>query len=193
MNLTRPTLALALLLTACGGSPDSSTDAETSDTAGGEAAAGYGLPNERRLDTGLVTGGHPSPEALEAATADGVTTVISLQTAEEDGVAEEAAQAEALGLRYVSIPVAGADGVTEDNARALDEALAGLDPSQTIVHCASGNRAGALLALRAFYLEGRTRTEALALGRAAGLTGLEDAVAAHFGAHCADQPAATQC
>ena len=187
-NLAR-TLALALVLTACGGSSDDSGGAAT-DTAGSEsAAAGYGLPNERRLDTGLVTGGHPSPAALEAAAADGVTTVISLQTTDEAGVAEEAAQAEALGLAYVNIPVAGAEGVTEENARALDEALTGLDPAQTIVHCASGNRAGAMLALRAFHVEGLPRTEALALGRSAGLSGLADAVTAHFEAHCADLPA----
>jgi len=182
-----------LLLAACGGSSDDASGSSGGDTAGGESAAGYGLPSERRLDSGLVTGGQPDAAALEAASAAGVTTVISLQTPEEDGVAEEAALVEQLGMTWVNIPVAGPDGVTEENARALDEALAGLDPAQTIVHCGSGNRAGALLALRSFYLDGVPRQQALELGRAAGLTSLEGAVTAHFETQCADLPADSRC
>ena len=45
-----------------------------------------------------------------------------------------------------------------------------------IIHCASGNRVGALLALRANLIQGKSASEALAFGKAAGLTTLEDAV-----------------
>jgi hypothetical protein len=48
------------------------------------------------------------------------------------------------------------------------------------LHCASGNRAGALLALHAFYIEGTTKEDALARGEAAGLTNLRDAVEARL-------------
>jgi hypothetical protein len=45
-----------------------------------------------------------------------------------------------------------------------------------MVHCASGNRVGALLALRANRLEGASPEDALELGLDAGLTRLEPAV-----------------
>jgi protein tyrosine phosphatase (PTP) superfamily phosphohydrolase (DUF442 family) len=44
-----------------------------------------------------------------------------------------------------------------------------------LIHCSSGNRAGALLALRA-KLDGADNESALALGVAAGATRLQDTV-----------------
>jgi hypothetical protein len=45
-----------------------------------------------------------------------------------------------------------------------------------VIACASGNRVGALLALREFWLEDAEPEAALALGKAAGLTRLEPSV-----------------
>jgi len=80
------------------------------------------------------------------------------------------------GLRYVEIPVDHAAGLTEENARRLDELLRDPAARPMIVHCASGNRVGALLALRARLVEGASVDEALELGRKAGLTRLEPVV-----------------
>jgi len=79
-----------------------------------------------------------------------------------------------LGMHYVSLPIAGRDAVNFDNAKRLDEVLAQFDGS-VLVHCAAGNRAGAMLALRA-SLNGASDEVALEYGREAGLTKLEDAV-----------------
>jgi len=80
-----------------------------------------------------------------------------------------------LGMTYVSIPIAGAADISEENARRLAEVLdVGADP--VVVHCASGNRVGALFALKAYYVDGKTPEEALALGKAAGVTRLEPVV-----------------
>jgi hypothetical protein len=79
-------------------------------------------------------------------------------------------------MRYVNIPVAGAQDLTLDNARRLSDALQHPDAGATFVHCVSSNRVGALFALKAALLEGSGLESALAAGRAAGLRTLEPAV-----------------
>ena len=58
---------------------------------------------------------------------------------------------------------------------------AGQARGNVLIHCASGNRVGALVALHARGT-GATPDEALALGKAAGLAGLEPAVRARLDA-----------
>jgi protein tyrosine phosphatase (PTP) superfamily phosphohydrolase (DUF442 family) len=77
-------------------------------------------------------------------------------------------------MSYISLPISGASDITYENADALDRILAEID-GQVLVHCASSNRVGALLALRA-RLKGADPEEALALGLDAGLTSLQPAV-----------------
>jgi uncharacterized protein (TIGR01244 family) len=120
----------------------------------------------------VLSGGKPSDANLETAAARGYRTVVSLLP---DADAERE-KVEALGMRFVSIPVAGADDLTQDKARELDAALSGPGATPAIVHCGSGNRAGALLALRAFYVDGMGAEEAIDLGKRAGLRSLEGAV-----------------
>jgi protein tyrosine phosphatase (PTP) superfamily phosphohydrolase (DUF442 family) len=77
-------------------------------------------------------------------------------------------------LRYVELPIAGASDLTRENVERLDRALRDALPAgPVLLHCASGNRVGALLALRETWLRGAEPEAALALGRAAGLAGLE--------------------
>ena len=44
---------------------------------------------------------------------------------------------------------------------------------KVLMHCGSGNRVGAMMALRARWVQGRSAEEALAIGRSSGLKGLE--------------------
>jgi uncharacterized protein (TIGR01244 family) len=112
------------------------------------------IPNARMFE-GHLLGGQPSPDQLRAAADAGYKTVIELQTGAEPGVAELEATIEELGLDYVHIPIAGTDGLDENNARALNDALArGGKEGKVMVVCRSGNRVGALFALRAHYVEG---------------------------------------
>jgi protein tyrosine phosphatase (PTP) superfamily phosphohydrolase (DUF442 family) len=77
-------------------------------------------------------------------------------------------------MRYVHIPVAGADGLTRENVELLHSALAeARDEGPVLLHCGSGNRIGALLALRAAWIEGSDPYTALQYGLGTGLTGLE--------------------
>lgn len=124
----------------------------------------------------LLTAGQPTAEDFQAMADAGLKHVINLRPAVEDAGFDEAALAAKLGLRYTLIPVAGAGDFTEENARKLDAALAAAPGQPTLVHCASSNRVGALFALREAWVKGKSNEQALAYGRAAGLTKMEGAV-----------------
>lgn len=133
------------------------------------------LPNARTPLPGLVTGGQPSSHQLKALAQAGFKALINLREADERDFSAEIAEAEALGLEYTQIPVGGTDDLTPENAKALAEAMdAAAGP--VAVHCSSGNRVGALLAVKAAWVDGATPDEALELGLDAGLAHLEPAV-----------------
>ena len=122
----------------------------------------------------IVSTGQPDQAVLEAARDAGFVAVIDLRTDGEDRGMDETAVVETAGMKYVSIPVAGASGVTFENAKLLDEALAGID-GPVFLHCRTGNRVGALMALRA-SAAGASDEDAIAAGKEAGLGSLEAAV-----------------
>jgi uncharacterized protein (TIGR01244 family) len=130
------------------------------------------------LRPGLYAGGQPDEAQLRALAAQGVTTVIDLRGADEARGYTEADVVRQLGLRYVALPVTGAQDITPAKAAALQQAL---DTAQgpVLLHCASGNRVGALLALSA-HTRGASDDDALSEGRAAGLGSLEPVVRAQL-------------
>jgi uncharacterized protein (TIGR01244 family) len=142
--------------------------------AGQVLAQSMDLPNRKDALEGITTAGQPSAEQLAAAAKSGFKTVIDLRGVSEDRGIDERSTVEKLGMSYVTLPVDGAGGVTYANAAALDKLLAGVE-RPVLVHCTSGNRAGALLALRD-KLDGADDQSALALGVASGLTSLKPAV-----------------
>ncbi len=123
---------------------------------------------------GITAAGQPDKAALEVFADAGYATVIDMRAEDEDRGFDEAAFVEELGLHYVAFPIASEDAISFDNARKLEELLQEY-PGPVLVHCASSNRVGALLALRA-SLEGADNDQALEMGREGGLTRLEDIV-----------------
>ena len=123
---------------------------------------------------GITSAGQPSAEALKVFADSGYAAVIDLRGTQESRGYDEAATAKALGLDYVSLPIVGRDAISFENAEALDELLQQYD-GPVLLHCGSGNRVGALLALRE-SLAGADDAAALQLGQAAGLTQLESIV-----------------
>ena len=122
---------------------------------------------------GLYTAGQPAASDWAAIKARGVRTVVNLRAPGELKDRDEAAEVRAAGLRYVEIPVSGAEGINPANARALHAALAPAHGDGVLVHCASGNRAGALLALEQRDFDGVAAERALEIGKSGGVTGLE--------------------
>jgi protein tyrosine phosphatase (PTP) superfamily phosphohydrolase (DUF442 family) len=137
------------------------------------------LINERHPLPGMLTGGAPVGEraapGLRALAAAGARTLIDLRT-DAEVAPETATLAAAAGLDYRRLPIAGEADLDLANVRALDGLLAEWGRYPIALACSSGNRVGALLALRAFWLDGADAAAALELGRSGGLTRLEPAV-----------------
>jgi protein tyrosine phosphatase (PTP) superfamily phosphohydrolase (DUF442 family) len=72
------------------------------------------------------------------------------------------------------VPISDASDISFDNAAVLNQILADND-GRILLHCGSANRVGALLALREKLL-GASNDDALAVGKATGLTRLEKLV-----------------
>lgn len=119
----------------------------------------------------MLSAGQPSLPQLEAAASAGYTTVVDLRCAGEFNDFDEPALVTGLGMTYQRIPVDGAAGITEENARALQAALRDA-PGPVLCHCGSGNRVGGLVALGE-WLDGADTETAVAEGRKAGMIALE--------------------
>lgn len=125
-------------------------------------------------ESGIVTGGQPTEATLRKFAEAGYGAVIDMRAYDEDRGFDEPGFVESLGMTYVALPISGADDVSFAKATELDKILAGFD-GPVLVHCASGNRVGALFALRAKNL-GASSEDALVIGQAAGVTRLEGLV-----------------
>ncbi len=123
---------------------------------------------------GILTTGQPDAAVLDAIADAGYVAVIDFRGVDEDRGIDERDAVESRGLRYVSIPVTGDAAVNYENAALLDQALGEIE-GPVLLHCASGNRAAAILALREKQ-NGAHSDAALELGLEAGLTGHRDLV-----------------
>jgi protein tyrosine phosphatase (PTP) superfamily phosphohydrolase (DUF442 family) len=128
--------------------------------------------------------GKPPFQALAGA---GVRTVIDLRS-DPEVPPETHSASEAAGIAYERVPVEGDADLELASARALDALLDDPRRYPVAIVCSSGNRVGALLAVRAFWLDGSKPESALALGRAAGLTRLEPSVRLLLGLSPAPTP-----
>ena len=124
---------------------------------------------------GITSAGQPDAEVLKVFANAGYVAVVDLRGAGEDrGLADEAGTVRSLGMEYVSMPIEGAEAISFANARRLDTLLSRFE-GPVLVHCGSGNRVGALLALRK-SLQGADDEEAIEYGLDAGLTRAEGLV-----------------
>jgi uncharacterized protein (TIGR01244 family) len=133
------------------------------------------IPNAVQPADHLLIGGQPDEAALRAAAAAGIQVVVNLRGESETIDFDEAQLVNQLGMTYVQLPISGASDLTPENVQAFDQLLESIGNQPTLMHCGSGNRVGALYALRAGAAGADVET-ALEHGRAHGLTGLEDEV-----------------
>jgi uncharacterized protein (TIGR01244 family) len=127
------------------------------------------IPNYRVIEPGLAAAGQPSAETLRRLKELGFKTVVNLRPAGEAPiVADEPAIVEGQGLRYVSVPVTPSTFSAADVA-SVRKVLDDPEAAPVLLHCASSNRVGAVLAVIA-HQRGRTLDEAEAEGRRAGLS-----------------------
>lgn len=126
---------------------------------------------------GLLTGGQITPEQMTALAAEGYKTFITLRPTDEEGTSWEEEFAGQAGLRFVRIPVAGPADLSHENVDLLSRTMEeGRIDGGVVVYCASSNRAGAMLALKAHWVDDLPPQEALAFGLDGGLTRMEPVV-----------------
>lgn len=128
-----------------------------------------------RPDDNTIVCGALDEEKVAALAAAGVELVLNLQPDDELNFDERAA-VERAGMHYEQLPISGAKDLKQLNILAFDNILRQYHGKKTVLHCGSGNRAGAAVALRAGWLRGRKMDTALERGRSHGLTKLEEEV-----------------
>ena len=146
------------------------------------------IRNARVPVDGLLSGGQPTEAQIEAAARGGFRTVINLRTEQEKGFEWEAEAVERLGMSYFTIPI-DRKAMTRETVERFDSILTeSLAAGPVLLHCASGNRIGAMLALRAAWLQESEPEEALRYGAASGMTRLEPAVRELLGLEPVEPP-----
>jgi protein tyrosine phosphatase (PTP) superfamily phosphohydrolase (DUF442 family) len=176
-------IAAVSVLVACGGpapqseEPSDGAAQNPSLTAAPPASLGeiqaLGLDNAANPAPGLITAAQVSRDQFDALVDMGYQRFISLRVPSEDGAGWEEAHVAGSDVSFARIPVSGATGLTRENVETLDRLLDESADDGTVLYCASSNRVGALLALRAYWLDGAEADQALELGRRAGMTSLE--------------------
>ena len=128
-----------------------------------------------RPDDNTIVCGALDDEKVATLAAAGVELVLNLQPDDELNFDERAA-VERAGMYYEQLPISGANDLKQLNILAFDNILRQYHGKKTVLHCGSGNRAGAAVALRAGWLRGRKMDTAMERGRSHGLTKLEEEV-----------------
>jgi len=145
--------------------------------AAGAEEKDHGILHAKHPEPVVLFGGQPTEEPLQALAADGLSVVLDLRSESEDRGFDESAALQDLGVSYVTIPV-DADRLEQpETFERFIEAMKNAE-GPTLVHCASGNRVGALYYAYLAAEKGVDREEALARAKENGLrsSSLEKAV-----------------
>lgn len=134
------------------------------------------LPNLSQPEPGKYASGAVSPNDVDTLAKAGIRHVINLRPDGEMPDFDEAAAMRAAGIEYFSLPIGSAADLNLDNVRKLDAAMNAQAGAPSLLHCASSNRVGALMALRAGWLQNKPAEEAVAEGKRWGLASLEGVV-----------------
>lgn len=148
------------------------SESTANDAANNDADNGIDLANSLdpyfRPDNQTIVCGALDDEKIAALAKAGVELVINLQSDEELSFDEAAAVRQA-GMYYEQLPIGGADDLKQLKILAFDNILRQYHGKKVAMHCGSGNRAGAAMALRAGWLRGRKMDTAMERGRSHGL------------------------
>lgn len=171
-----PLLGLLVFVAACAGNDGPASQPTTYVEITDVIKNGHVQPVD-----GVTAAGQPDETALRVFADSGYVVIVDMRGPEEDrGMDDEKGIVEGLGLEYVAFPISSEDEISFDKASELDALIRSYD-GPVLLHCASSNRVGALLALR-HSLNGATDEEALAYGKNGGMTRLESVVVQRLGA-----------
>ncbi len=119
---------------------------------------GVSISNFGVVDGHIYRGAKPGKSGYGELASIGVTTVIDLRGEAKDG---DRRQAEAAGLRYVSIPMKDHGTPTDAEAAAFLQAIDAAASDKVYVHCAGGrHRTGSMIAVYRMARDGWTLDQA---------------------------------
>lgn len=147
----------------------------------GDAPAWPDIDGAQRPQQNQLVSGQPQPHELVALSHAGVTHVFNARTEGELEAWDEPLLLDELGMAYHHIPIASPDDLDREAIQRFDEILSEIGDEPVLLHCASGNRIGALFALRAAWIDGADNETAIEIGRTHGLTRLETVVREKLG------------
>ncbi len=128
----------------------------------------HGLRGAKFPQPGVLFGGQPTQAQLEAMAADGLGLVLDLRAKGENRGFDESAALQSLDIAYLNLPVDAERLTQPETFERFIDAMKKLD-GPTLVHCASGNRVGALYYAYLVAGKGVDREEARALAKENGL------------------------
>lgn len=158
---------------------DSADDSDEEVDEQADEGAELDLPNMGTPTDGIVTAAQPTKEDYAELTDAGITKVISLRDSDEEGFIDAEPKAEEYGFDYVQIPVDEEEGLTAENAKKVDDALADVD-GDALLHCGTSERAGAMLTMRGYIHLDMGGEEAVKLGKSGGMDAFEKRVRKHL-------------
>jgi tyrosine-protein phosphatase SIW14 len=121
-----------------------------------------GVPNAGKINDSLYRGAQPSAQGLAELKKLGVTTIVDLR-GNRGPVAQERAQAEALGLRFVDIPMSGWSAPSTDQVSHFLKLLRDEPTNKVFVHCYYGaDRTGVMIAAYRIAEQNWTADQAIA-------------------------------
>ncbi|RUO53589.1 fused DSP-PTPase phosphatase/NAD kinase-like protein [Pseudidiomarina homiensis] len=173
LAITVVTLSLVVGLSGCATetTPQPSAPAAVAVSATASEIYNFAQPAPNHL-----AGGQPKKNEIAALANSGVDAVINLRSHAEMNAINEAEWTTANQMAYYHIPIAGADGLTKANVQIFHQTLQNTSEQTVFMHCASSNRVGAMMALRAAWHQGASKAEALAIGERYGMTSLRKRV-----------------
>jgi len=133
------------------------------------------IPNFKQPRPQLVTGGQPEADAWPAIAKAGIKAVVNLRPNAELPGRDEAKEVTDADLIYVNLPVEGPASLSKEQVQAFWNVLHSAEGG-VLVHCGTGNRCGAMLALTEAWFRQNDVEDAIAFGKQAGLTGLEPVI-----------------
>lgn len=118
-----------------------------------------GLRGAKHPEPGVLFGGQPTEDQLKAMAADGLSFVLDLRAEGENRGFDEPAALQSLDVPYLNVPVDAERLEQPETFERFIEAMDKVD-GPVLVHCASGNRVGALYYAYLVAARGVDREEA---------------------------------
>jgi uncharacterized protein (TIGR01244 family) len=135
------------------------------------------LPNFQKVNDHVYRGAQPTDDGFRELAQLGIKTVIDLRQIGEHSQADEQKLVTSLGMRYVSIPMAGMSTPKNDQVIAALALLSDAASRPVFVHCKRGaDRTGMVVAIYRISQDGWENKKALSEAKSYGMSFFERAI-----------------